>query len=218
MIRNYRLPTLVLIFPVFVIMEIGLILFSLKSGWFKEKIRVWLYFLSPEKWFYLIKARYEVKKIRKVKDSDIIDLFSGEIAHQGVDDIKLKLINPFFNLYWQAVLEKRQITRTEGTAQEENGKRQPNVRLGSCGSCWDDPNIEDQRRKYHIPEGKGSLVVDGKEAIQPFRQNPPLQALDSSNYGKRSLCLYKVWSVKVRATCPSLGFIGFNNSNSPEGE
>jgi GT2 family glycosyltransferase len=102
-IRNYRLPTLVLIFPAFVIMEIGLILFSLKSGWFKEKMRVWQYFLTPNKWFYLIKARQEVRKIRKVKDRDIIELFSGKIAHQGVDDVKLKLINPFFNLYWWSV-------------------------------------------------------------------------------------------------------------------
>jgi hypothetical protein len=81
-------------------MELGLILFSLKTGWFKEKIRIWRYFLIPGTWLYLIKARRELKKIRKVKDKDIIELFSGKIAHQEVDDFKLKIINPFFDLYW----------------------------------------------------------------------------------------------------------------------
>ncbi len=102
-IRNYRLPTLVLIFPAFAIMELGLILFSLKSGWFWEKMRVWVYFFDLSHWRYLIKARREVKKIRRVKDGDIIGLFSGKILHQGVDDVKLKIINPVFNLYWRAV-------------------------------------------------------------------------------------------------------------------
>jgi GT2 family glycosyltransferase len=78
-IKNYRLPTLILIFPAFVIMEIGLVLFSLKSGWFKEKMRVWQYFLNINHWHYLIKVRRDVKKIRRIKDRDIIKLFSGEI-------------------------------------------------------------------------------------------------------------------------------------------
>ena len=45
-IKNYHWLTLVLIFPAFVIMEIGLLLFSIQSGWFKEKMQVWQYFLS----------------------------------------------------------------------------------------------------------------------------------------------------------------------------
>lgn len=102
-LKNYRLLTLVLIFPAFVIMEAGLILFSLKTGWFREKIKVWLYFLNPRQWPYLLTARRQTQKLRKVPDRKIVKMFSGRIWYQEVDDIKLRLVNPFFDLYWQII-------------------------------------------------------------------------------------------------------------------
>jgi GT2 family glycosyltransferase len=103
MIKNYHFLTLLLILPPFVIMELGLALFSLKTGWFKEKTKVWKYFLTPAKWKYLIHARRQAQILRKVKDRDIIDMFSGKIWYQEIDDAKLRLINPVFNLYWKIV-------------------------------------------------------------------------------------------------------------------
>lgn len=102
-IKNYHILTLLLIFPAFVIMEIGLILFSLKTGWFKEKLKVWKYFLTPKKWIYLIKARRKTQKLRRVKDKDIIKLITGKIWYQEIDDWKLRLVNPVFDLYWNIV-------------------------------------------------------------------------------------------------------------------
>ena len=67
MLKNYKLLTLLLILPAFIAMEFGLILFSLKSGWFREKLKVWIYFLSPRTWIYLIKARAETQKLRRIK-------------------------------------------------------------------------------------------------------------------------------------------------------
>ncbi len=102
-LKNYHVLTLILILPTFVIMELGLILFSLKSGWFYDKLRVWLYFLKPKTWIYLYKARKESQGIRKVKDKDIVNLFTGKIWYQEIDDWKLKIINPVFNFYWKLV-------------------------------------------------------------------------------------------------------------------
>lgn len=102
-IKCYHILTLVLIFPAFVIMELGLILFSLKTGWFKEKMKVWRYFFTPAKWQYLYKARRQTQALRKVKDRDIIDMISGRIWYQEIDDVKLRLINPVFNLYWNII-------------------------------------------------------------------------------------------------------------------
>jgi hypothetical protein len=104
-LQCYRLPTLLLILPAFVIMEAGLILFSLRTGWLKEKMRVWRYFLTPRKWVYIYRARKRNQALRKVKDKDIIKMFSGRIWYQEVGNWKLHLINPFFNLYWKAVLK-----------------------------------------------------------------------------------------------------------------
>ena len=101
MLKCYHLLTLMLIFPAFLVMEFGLILFSLKSGWWSEKKNVWKYFLNYENWLYILRERREIQSLRKVKDSNIVGMFSGKIYYQEIDDIKLKLINPIFNLYWK---------------------------------------------------------------------------------------------------------------------
>ncbi|MBU1778317.1 hypothetical protein KJ992_01510, partial [Patescibacteria group bacterium] len=87
----------------FIVMELGLILFSLKTGWFKEKVRVWKYFLTPAKWKYLYYACKQSQSLRKIKDKKIIKLFTGKIWYQEINDWKLKVINPVFGLYWRIV-------------------------------------------------------------------------------------------------------------------
>ncbi len=99
----YHILTLTLIFPVLIIMELGLILFSLKTGWFKERIKVWKYFLTLRTWIYIIRARKRNQKLRVVRDREIIKLISGRIWYQEVDDWKLRFINPVFNFYWSIV-------------------------------------------------------------------------------------------------------------------
>ena len=102
-LQCYRLPTLLLILPAFIIMETGLVLFSLKTGWFKEKTLVWKYFLTPAKWAYIGAARKRNQSLRKVKDRDIVKMISGRIWYQEIEDWRLRLINPVFDLYWNAV-------------------------------------------------------------------------------------------------------------------
>ncbi len=97
----YHALTLLLILPAFIIMEIGLILFSLKSGWFKEKLHVWKYFLSLKNWKYILKARKRNQNLRQIKESEFTRLFAGKIWYQEVDDWKLRLINPVFDVYWR---------------------------------------------------------------------------------------------------------------------
>ncbi len=99
----YHWMTLVLIMPALIVMEFGLVLFSLKTGWFKKKIEIWKYFLSPRTWKYILKARKRNQSLRKVRDRDIIKLISGKIWYQEVDDWKLRVINPVFNFYWKLV-------------------------------------------------------------------------------------------------------------------
>jgi GT2 family glycosyltransferase len=101
--KNYSLVTLVLIFPAFVIMELGLLLFALKGGWLREKLKVWGYFLRSDTWVYIIKARAEVQIKRKVKDSKLLKMFSGRIWYQEIGDWKLRLVNPFFAAYFWLV-------------------------------------------------------------------------------------------------------------------
>ncbi|MEA3398756.1 MAG: glycosyltransferase family 2 protein [Patescibacteria group bacterium] len=97
----YKLLTLILILPAFIIMELGHILFSLKTGWFKEKIKVWKYFLKLKTWAYLRQARKRNQALRKINEFDIIKLISGKIWYQEIDDWKLRVINPIFEIYWK---------------------------------------------------------------------------------------------------------------------
>jgi GT2 family glycosyltransferase len=99
----YEILTLILISPAFIIMELGLILFSLKNGSFKEKMKVWNYFLSWKNWEYIKKARARNQGLRKVRDREIARLITGKIWYQEVDDWKLRFINPVFNAYWRLV-------------------------------------------------------------------------------------------------------------------
>jgi GT2 family glycosyltransferase len=96
----YEPLTLILIMPALMIMELGLALFSLQSGWFNEKLKVWNYFLSYDNWEYIKKARKRNQGLRKIKDKDLARLITGKIWYQEVDDWKLRLINPIFNAYW----------------------------------------------------------------------------------------------------------------------
>jgi GT2 family glycosyltransferase len=102
-IKNYHFLTLLLIFPAWLVMELGLVLFSLKQGWFGLKIKVWLYFLNPKNWAYLWKARIGAQALRQAKDKDIVKMFSGKIWYQEIGDWKLELVNPVFQVYWWAV-------------------------------------------------------------------------------------------------------------------
>jgi GT2 family glycosyltransferase len=100
--KNYATLSLILFFPALVIMEIALLIFSLRSGWFLKKVQAILYFFNPLNWPYLIKARREVQKKRQRRDYEILHLFSGAIAYQEIDNFLLKRIaNPVFTLYFQ---------------------------------------------------------------------------------------------------------------------
>jgi len=99
----YQLLTLILIFPAFFLMELGLILFSIKNGSLIEKIKVWQYFLSAKNWRYIRKARSRNQGLRKVRDREIAKLITGKIWYQEIGDWKLRLVNPVFNTYWLLV-------------------------------------------------------------------------------------------------------------------
>ncbi len=101
--KNYDLLTLILIFPAFIIMELGLMLTAWQGGWIEEKLSVYRYFSQGKTWRYLLSARRAAQSLRQVKDREIIWLFSGTIWYQEIADWKLRFINPFFGAYWKIV-------------------------------------------------------------------------------------------------------------------
>ncbi len=101
--KNYHLATLALIFPALVLGEAGLFVVAIRDGWFKQKMRVWLYFCSPLTWIYLFRARRTSQALRRISDRKIIKLFSGKIIYQELDGPALRLANFFLSIYWTVV-------------------------------------------------------------------------------------------------------------------
>ena len=104
MLKNYGAASLLLIAPALIIMEAGLLLFSLRNGWWREKIRVYEYFLHPKHWRRIWQKRKKIQSLRKVSDQEIGEYFVGKILFQDLDNLILRRIaNPVLNFYWRAI-------------------------------------------------------------------------------------------------------------------
>ncbi len=97
----YELTTILSILPALIIMEMGQIAFAVLRGWFKEKLRSYIYFLRPGSWRRLLIERKRIQTLRRVPDKDLTDSMVGQIVSQEVDNVILrKFANPFFEAYW----------------------------------------------------------------------------------------------------------------------
>lgn len=98
-LQNYRVATLILIFPALMVMELGIILLSIVNGWFWQKLRgcFWIFCHWPS----ILSHRIDVQfKIRKVKDKEILKLFVGSIRFQETNYWILNyIVNPLMIAY-----------------------------------------------------------------------------------------------------------------------
>jgi hypothetical protein len=83
--------------------EFGVLLFALQTGWFRDKLKVYQYFLSWKNWRYILATRRNSQALRRVQDRDIIGMFSGRIWYDEIGDWKLGLVNHILNAYWNVI-------------------------------------------------------------------------------------------------------------------
>ncbi len=102
-LKNYRIATMILFLPAFLVMELGLLFFSLKNGWFWEKVKGFGWFFLH--WPSVLDSRFDVQfRIRKISDREILKLFGGSIKFQEVDCRLLRwLVNPMMELYFRVI-------------------------------------------------------------------------------------------------------------------
>ncbi len=102
----YKWPTLVLILPMFIILEIGLLLFSVKGHWFTSKIKAYFYWLNPGNWSMWAKKRATVQNMRTVPDSMLLSDAVGDVNFND-SSVKNPLLtyigNPLMSIYWAVV-------------------------------------------------------------------------------------------------------------------
>ena len=78
----FKWPTLLLIFPMWLILEIGLLFFSLARGWFPERLRVYHYWLKPSHWTLWLAKRKQIQKTRTVSDRVLLGQMVSTVAFQ----------------------------------------------------------------------------------------------------------------------------------------
>ncbi len=104
-VGHLKLGTLVLLAPFLLMLEVALFAFSVKGGWWKEKLRVYAALLNPSSWKHVAKKRRESALLRAVPDREIVRMFTGKIEHQETSNPVVDLIaNPVLNTVW-AVLK-----------------------------------------------------------------------------------------------------------------
>ncbi len=106
--KNYEFKTLVLLFPLFVMWEVGLLFYSILSLFIhpkqtltiKEKLRAYGYFFSGKKILLLLEKRYATSKSRILHDRALVPLFTSEIQFQDIDNPILRWVaNPITKAY-----------------------------------------------------------------------------------------------------------------------
>ncbi|EKD43647.1 MAG: glycosyl transferase family 2 [uncultured bacterium] len=106
MLMFFKWPTLLLLLPMGLVFEFGLILFAIKQGWLKEKLKAYAYWLKLSSWKLWLKKRTYTQSIRKVTDKEMMKTFVGKVEfnEQSIKNPVLdKVANPFMNFYWMIV-------------------------------------------------------------------------------------------------------------------
>jgi len=99
----YHLWTLLLITPIFFVMELGMVAFSIKNGWWREKFRSYrdAIRMLPQ----TLRLRKKSLVLRKVSDRDILKRMEATIKDQPVNNVILdRIANPVLNAYYQFIL------------------------------------------------------------------------------------------------------------------
>ena len=101
---HWRWPTLLLLLPIWLLLEIGLWLFAFKSGWWREKFRALCYWLKLSSWRFWLSKRCKIQTKRKISDQDLLKIMSPTIhfAEGGINNPILRYIgNPLMWGYYK---------------------------------------------------------------------------------------------------------------------
>jgi GT2 family glycosyltransferase len=99
-----KLGTLLLLLPAFVGVELISLVFAIRSGWYKEKLKSWAYFWKPSTWAWVWQRRRHAMRVRTIGDRELLRHSVAEILFQEGDapsSVVTKIANPLMRLYWK---------------------------------------------------------------------------------------------------------------------
>lgn len=103
-LAHYKWPTLFLLFPLALVMEVGSMIFALKSGWGLGKLQSWLSFLTTPVWVWIWERRKLIRRIRCASDRELMNHMVGSITSQEVENpFVTHVVNPVSEAYFNIV-------------------------------------------------------------------------------------------------------------------
>lgn len=108
MLMFFRWPTLILLAPMALLLELGLMLFAFKGGWWQERKKVYQYWLKKSSWQMWLKKREYIQSIRKIRDRDLLNLAVPGIYFQdkSTDNPIVNYVgNPIMTAYYWVVVK-----------------------------------------------------------------------------------------------------------------
>jgi len=104
LLQDLRLWTLLVLAPWLILSEAALFLAAVRSGWWKQKLRVYGYFLHPRVWRRILRNRLAAARLRRVSDREIVRLFTPVIKFQDVSGPFTRYVaNPLMSLLWSVI-------------------------------------------------------------------------------------------------------------------
>ena len=106
MLIYFKPATLLLLLPMGIILELGLLGFALKEGWIKEKLRAYRYWLTPNNWASWMDTRRRIQTTRTQTDKTILKEAVSEVHFDEkriMNPILRYIGNPLMSGYWKLV-------------------------------------------------------------------------------------------------------------------
>lgn len=98
----FNIPTLVLIAPMLLCMEVGMWYYAIKTDWVKTKWDVTKWLFMPSTWNMIKRDRAKLALLRRVDDKDLLKDMTGEINFQEINNPLLQHVaNPLFKTYFK---------------------------------------------------------------------------------------------------------------------
>jgi GT2 family glycosyltransferase len=102
LLKFYKWPTLILIFPEWLIMELGVVAFSALTGWFGLKMKS--YWSALKLLSKTMRKRRDIQKKRKISDRQMSKWIEGRFVFTGFQNPILQyIVNPIFGLCWAII-------------------------------------------------------------------------------------------------------------------
>ncbi|MDO9579725.1 MAG: glycosyltransferase family 2 protein [Bacteroidales bacterium] len=102
LLKFYKLPTLILIFPLWFFMELGVLFYSLIDGWLITKAKSSI--ASCSLFSKTFKKRAQIQKTRQIKDREFVKNIEPCFNFAGFEHPLIKyIVNPVFGFFWKII-------------------------------------------------------------------------------------------------------------------